>query len=469
MKMMTRLPFPAPSRLLLAGAVLLALSGCASVGRYPVQAPDVAASYGRGDATLNAPADDPRSSLDTPGRDIRQDTWWTGFGDERLDSLVAQALAANSDLAAAGLAVQRSRLQAGLASNALWPQPSSSGVSGSASRATDQADDWRRSYSTGVSLGWEVDLWGRLRTQRDIARWDTALLVIGDTITQYWNLAYLNQSIATGQANLERLERTRELVQARFDAGAVSRLEVRQALQNLQSQRSAQSALEQQRVEVRNALTVLLDGTPWPQQDEPQDLLAARSPGINEGLPTDLLGRRPDLRAAELRLRNSLKTIKVTATQYYPALSLTGSLGSSATSLGDVLRNPVATLGAGLSLPFLNLQRAQLDTDIAGTAYQIAATNFRKTLYTALSEVDNALSAREQLARQVAASQASYDEAVEVERAQEVRYRVGATDLRTWLEAQQTRRDAELSLARVRQGQLNNDVTLFKALGGSAG
>ncbi|KAG0921370.1 hypothetical protein G6F32_015135 [Rhizopus arrhizus] len=99
-------------------------------------------------------------------------------------------------------------------------------------------------YSTGVSLGWEVDLWGRLRTQRDIARWEaqaseedrqnTALLVIGDTINQYWNLAYLNQSIATGQANLERLERTRELVQARFDAGAVSRLEVRQALQNLQ-------------------------------------------------------------------------------------------------------------------------------------------------------------------------------------------------------------------------------------------
>ncbi|TGQ76227.1 TolC family protein, partial [Mesorhizobium sp. M8A.F.Ca.ET.207.01.1.1] len=152
-----RLPFPAPRHLLLAGAVVLALSGCASVGRYPVHDPAVAAQYGRGDATLNAPADDPRSSLDTPGRDIRQDTWWTGFGDQRLDRLVAQALAANSDLAAAGLAVQRSRLQAGLASNALWPQPSSSGVSGSASRATDQPDDWRRSYSTGVSLGWEVD------------------------------------------------------------------------------------------------------------------------------------------------------------------------------------------------------------------------------------------------------------------------------------------------------------------------
>ena len=94
MKMMTRLPFPAPSRLLLAGAVLLALSACASVGRYPIKEPDVAASYGRGDATLNAPADDPRSSLDTPGRDIRQDTWWTGFGDERLDIRLPEAHAA---------------------------------------------------------------------------------------------------------------------------------------------------------------------------------------------------------------------------------------------------------------------------------------------------------------------------------------------------------------------------------------
>src|SRR5690606_9266468 len=117
-------------------------------------------------------------------------------------------------------------------------------------------------------------------------------------------------------------------------------------------------------------------------------------------------------------------------------------------SLGDVLRNPVATLGAGLALPFLNLPRVRLDVASAGTDYQIAATSFRTTLYTALSEVDNALSAREQLARQLAASQAAYAEAVEVERAQAVRYRVGAADLRTWLDAQQTGRDAELALAR---------------------
>ncbi len=466
--------------LVLAGAVLTALAGCASVGRYPVAPTTVAASYGRGDAALNAPTQPLASGLDTPARDIRADAWWQGFGDPALDALVTQALQANSNLAAAGLRVQRARLSAGIAGNALWPDPSLSGVSTGRSRALDTGDSWQRTgdYTTGVSLSWEVDLWGRLRTQRDIARWEaeaseedlqnTALALIGDVVSQYWTLAYLNQSIDAGQASLERLLRTQQLVQARYDAGAVSRLEVRQANQNLQSAQAAQSALEQQRVEARNALTVLLDGQPWPVADEPRTLLAADSPVIAEGLPADLLGRRPDLRAAELRLRNSLKSIKVTATSYYPTLSLTGGVSTSGPSLGDVLRNPVATLGAGLSLPFLNVQRAQLNIDAAGTDYQIAAASFRTTLYQALSDVDNALSARTELQRQLTASQLSYDEAVEVERAQEVRYRVGATDLRTWLEAQQTRRDAELSLAGVRRNQLNNDVTLFKALGGSA-
>ena len=469
-----------PSRLLLAGSLLAALAGCATAGRYPVQDAAVPASYGSHSTSLGIADTAPLSGLDQAPPDVRADAWWTGFGDAGLDRLVSRVLDANNDLAVAGLNVQRARLQAGLARNALWPDASLSGISTSTARPIDRSADWQRTgdYSTGVSLQWEVDLWGRLRTLRDIAVWsaqaseedrqNTALIAIGDAVNYYWNLAYLNQSIAAGAEDLARLQRTLELVQARLDAGAASGMEVRQARQSMEAQRAAQSALEQQRVEARNALTVLLDGQPWPQAEEPQSLAGATSPVLQAGLPAELLARRPDLRAAELRLRNSLKQIHVTATSYYPTLSLNGGIGTSGPNLGDVLRNPVATLGAGLALPFLNLQRAQLQIDSAGTDYQIAATSFRKTLYTALSEVDNALSARDQLAIQVAASQASFNEAVAVERAEEVRYRVGATDLRDWLLAQQTRRQAELSLARVRQSQLANDVTLFKALGGSA-
>ncbi|MGB3873767.1 MAG: efflux transporter outer membrane subunit [Stenotrophomonas sp.] len=464
--------------LLLSAALAVLVAGCATTpSADPAADLRVPAGYGRGDAIANAPVQAIERDLTAPPADVRADAWWQGFADPRLDQLIARALDGNTDLASAGLKLERARVQAGLAGTELWPQASGS-VNANGSRSIDSGDDWSRNHSAGASLGWELDLWGKLRGQRDIARWEaqataqdlqsTMFSLIGQSCELYWQLAYLNQAIASGQANLERLERTAALVQSQFDAGAVSRLEARQARQNIESQRAAQAQLEQQRVETRNALTVLLDGQPWPLADEPQNLDIAHSPAIAEGLPAELLARRPDLRAAELRLRQSLTGIKVTATSYYPSLSLTGSVGSSSPSLGDVLRNPVATLGAGLSLPFLKFRQMQLNIDSADLSYQIAANDFRKTLHTALSEVDNTLSARERLAEQAAAAQASHDEAVEIARLYEVRYRAGATDLRTWLEAQQTRRNAELSLAQARRSQLVNDVTLYKALGGGA-
>ncbi len=477
-KTMIRSPLQMFRPLLLTSALTALLAGCATTpSADPAAQLQVAAQYGRGDAIANAPAQAAQRNLTAPPADVRADAWWQGFADPRLDQLIERVLDSNTDMASAGLKMERARVQAGLAGLDLWPQASGS-ASANGSRSIDSGDDWSRNHSASVSLGWELDLWGKLRGQRDIARWEaqataqdlqsTVLSLIGQSCELYWQLGYLNQSIATGQSNLERLERTASLVQTQFDAGAVSRLEVRQARQNIESQRAAKAQLEQQRVETRNALTVLLDGQPWPQANEPQNLDVAHSPDIAEGLPAELLARRPDLRAAELRLQQSLASIKVTATSYYPSLSLSGSVGSSSPSLGNVLSNPVATLGAGLSLPFLKFRQMQLDIDSADLSYQIAANDFRRTLYTALSEVDNALSARTRLAEQVASAQASYDEAVEIARLYEVRYRAGATDLRTWLEAQQTRRNAELSLAQVKRSQLVNDVTLYKALGGGA-
>ncbi|WP_369980737.1 TolC family protein [Xanthomonas bundabergensis] len=457
-------------------ALLATLSGCVSTGQYRAAPIDVPQRYAAGADAANATRQPLQVQATYPAHDLAADAWWQGFGDERLDRLVARALAVNADLATAGLRLRKARLQAGLSETELWPSASGS-VSASGSRATDHHDTVARSQSASVSLSWEVDLWGKLRAQRDADRWEaeatdedrenTALALVGEVCDQYWQFGYLNQSIAAGEEDLARLAKTLQLVQVQFQAGDVSRLEVREAEQNLESQRTAQSKLLQQRVEARTTLTVLLDGQPWPQAEEPQDLNAFARPPLAPGLPAELLARRPDLRAAELRLRSALADIKVTATSYYPTLSLTGSVDGSSTTLANVLKNPVATLGAGLTLPFLNLHQAQLNTRITGTSYEIAASTFRTTLYTALGDVDNALSARTQLETQVAAAQKSFDAARDVERMYEVRYRSGATDLRTWLDAQQTRRSAELTLAQARRDQLDNDVTLYQALGGS--
>lgn len=469
---------PIRSSPLMLAALAAALTGCAGTGDYrrQVAAIEVPAQYGRGDAELNQPSQPLQVPATYPARSVAADPWWQGFGDERLDRLVAQALQVNADLASAGFALRQARLQLRLADNDLLPQPSA-GVDASASRRIDIHDHSDRSYGASASVSWEVDLWGRLRAQREVQQWaaeasaedlqNTALALAGEVCQNYWNLAYLNQSIAAGELNLAALARILELVRVQQQAGQVSLLELREAEQNLESQRAGQSALLQQRTEVRNALAVLLDGRPWPQADEPQNLDAVRSLPVVEGLPAQLLGRRPDLRAAELRLREALAGIDATARSYYPALSLTGSIGSSSTALADVLKNPLAALGASLSLPFLNVVQMRANTELAGTAYLQAASDFRGTLYAALRDVDNALSARTQYLAQSAARQRSYEAARDVARMYEVRYRSGASALRVWLDAQQTLRDAELALAQLQRDRFNNDVTLMLALGGS--
>jgi len=468
------------SPVLLSISLAAVLAGCATKpSADPVADLRVPAQFGRGDAALNAPQHAVDRKVNTPTADSRAQAWWQGFDDPRLNRLVEQVLARNTDLVNAGLRLERARIQAGQARDALWPEEGvNASVSTTGRRRIDTGADWNQtnSSSANFSVSWEADLWGKLRGQRDIAQWEaqataedlqaTLLLLIVQSCERYWQLAYLNQAIRTGEANMARLERTAQLVQSRFNVGAASQLEIRQAQQSIQSQRSNLAGLEQQRVEARNALTILLDGQPWPLDDEPQDLHTTRSPEVAEGLPVELLARRPDLRAAELRLRQSLARLKISATNYYPRLRLTGAVGTSSTTLGNVLSNPTATLGVGLELPFLNIRQIRRTLKTADVDYQIAANSFRRTLYNALFEVDNALSARTHLAQQVAASQASLEEAAHIVRIQESRYRSGATDLRTWLEAQQTYRSAELSLTQIRRSQLLNDAALYRALGG---
>jgi NodT family efflux transporter outer membrane factor (OMF) lipoprotein len=458
------------------------LTACASAPGRPITEVPIAATYGHGDSASNAPRDtlaidETSSQLADASLEVGggENAWWAAFGDDRLNRLIEKVLAVNTDLVTAGLRLQQAHLATGLARDALMPHADAA-ISAGYSKALEGNTSGIRSSGASLSVGYEVDLWGKLRTQRDAARWEehataqdllaTHLLLVNEACNAYWTLAFLNQRIASAELSLDRLRRTQQLVQAQFDAGAVSRLEVREAEQNIETQLSTVSELTQQRVEARNALTVLLNGAPWPEVDERQDLQGLRSPEVVAGIPAELLARRPDLRATELRLRAALANARASAAGYYPTLSLTGTAGGSSAALGDLLANPVGTLGAGVALPFLRWKEMQLNVQRAGLDYQIAATEFRNALYRAFTEVDNALSARAELKRQLESSQKAFDAAVEVERLYEVRYRAGATPLRLWLDAQETRRSAELALAQAHLSQLQNDATLWKALGG---
>lgn len=444
------------------------LVGCAAVVKTPYQAP-----------TVQTPAQFQydRATAQQRQQAIYADQWWTLFGDAQLNQLVDAVLNKNADLAVAGMTLKQARLQAELAENQQKPRVSST-VSTGHQFDLNSGNDSSSGLSLGAGLSYEVDLFGKLARQTEAKRWEalateqdlqaTAQSLIGTTAKLYWQLAYYNESRTTAEQSIATSQKLYDLVKVQYQAGAVSGLDLTQAEQSVQSQKASLSQIQQSLVETRTAIAVLLH---MPVQqlniDEPQRLPRLALPSIAAGLPANILSRRPDLKAAELRLRESLATKDATTASYYPSISLTGNLGSSSTSLTQLLKNPALTLGASLSLPFLQYNDMKRDLAISQLDYEKAIVQYRLTLYQAFADVENALSARTELSQQVQLQQRSLELAEKVERLTQVRYRYGAVALKTLLDQQETTRTARLTLVNTKQNQYNAYVTLLQALGGS--
>lgn len=444
------------------------LVGCAAVVKTPYRAPAVQTptqfQYDKATSQQRQQA-------------LYADQWWTLFGDAQLNQLIDAVLAKNADLAVAGMTLKQARLQAELAENQQKPRVNST-VSTGHQFDLNSGNDSSSGLSLGAGLSYEVDLFGKLARQTEAKRWEalateqdlqaTAQSLIGTTAKLYWQLAYYNESRTTAEQSLTTSQKLYDLVKVQYQAGAVSGLDLTQAEQSVQSQKASLSQIQQSLVETRTAIAVLLH---MPVQqlsiDEPQRLPRLALPSITAGLPADILSRRPDLKAAELRLRESLATKDATTASYYPSISLTGNLGSSSTSLTQLLKNPALTLGASLSLPFLQYNDMKRDLAISQLDYEKAIVQYRQTLYQAFADVENALSARTELSQQVQLQQRNLELAEKVERLTQVRYRYGAVALKTLLDQQETTRTARLTLVNTKQSQYNAYVTLMQALGGS--
>lgn len=442
------------------------LASCASQVRTPYQRPE-----------LEVPSHWGHQAVKTA---LLPEQWWEGFADPRLNGLVEEAMGRNTDLATAAILVRKARLRAEQADSDRWPELSVSGSAGINRELGDSTRGENRSFSLAGEVSYEVDLFDRLGSELDVARWEAeateedrvavALALTGDVAANYLRIAYLNQRLAAAEASIAYARRTLELVEVQKAAGAASSLEVLEAQSRLASQEANHATLLQQRTEARNGLAVLRDQPPGQGLDEePQDLDRIELPEVAAGLPADLLARRPDLRAAEARLRSALAGTDAARAAFYPRISLTGSLGQSSEDLKYLLENPVAALIADLAMPFIQWRDRNRELALAQADYEQVALHFRQTLTTALAEVENALSARQQLQRQEEQLALALETAREVEVRYQVRYRAGGSALSFWLDAQEQRRQAEIALAENRLEQLSNHIVLVKALGGYDG
>ncbi|SUX53684.1 efflux transporter outer membrane subunit [Chromobacterium vaccinii] len=408
----------------------------------------------------------------TAEQDMGREAWWGGFADPALLRVLSQARSRNPDLEIALLKLRKAQLEAGLADSEARPTPSGS-LSGSRSRPLD-GGDWSNSRSAGLKVDYEVDLWGRLDAAQRSAgeafaasRYDQIsadLLSDSAAAGLYWDIAAQKAKLALAEAALADAVRMQALAQSRRKAGALAEQDATQADSEALAQRAS---LLSQREELRkkeNALALLLDGPPGSSLPEIPPLAAQPPlPGIAAGLPGDLLRRRPDLQAAEARLRGKLADADQRRADFFPRFSLNGDL-----SRGSAVPGAQLGLGATLSLPFLDWRRLDLKLKSSEADYQLAEVEFRKTLYGAYREVEEGLDGR----RRLAASAALQSEALRLagRNAQlaQSRYLAGETDIQSWLEAARGESQAREKLLDLNLERLKNLAYLYKALGGGA-
>ncbi|ELI5732210.1 efflux transporter outer membrane subunit [Vibrio fluvialis] len=400
--------------------------------------------------------------------------WWTSFGDPQLNQWVEKVLATNSDLAIATLTLKQARLEAGLATSDTYPDVSAS-VSGERSKPLDGGGS-SKSYQASLSVSYELDLWGKLSAAKDAAMWTalatqqereaTAQSLVATTAQLYWQIGYLNQRVELSNNDIKDAKETLALTQSQYRHGSVTRVNVLEAERTLAGLEATHRDYLQQRTEAVNAFAILFDQPPQDLATSIPALPDYAVPTIEAGVPADVLNRRPDVKQSLFELKSVLATKDNTDTNYFPSLTLTGALGGSSTELRKLISDPIGTLGADLTLPFLNWNEMQLNRDIAQVKYESAIISYRKTLYAALQDVDNALSAKENYEFQAEKLQKQYDSAAEVARIYKSQYEYGAIEITTLLDAQENERSAKASLLENRYNQLVNIATVYQSLGG---
>lgn len=405
----------------------------------------------------------------------RGEHWWDSFDDPQLSTLIGRALTSNNDLAIAGLQLQQARLAAGLTNTNLTPGVT---VGGSASNSKKLRNDTTpaESYNTSLDLSYELDLWGKLARAREQAQWqveateqdrqNTALMLIGNTAQYYWQVANFNQQIKQQEAGLEIGKQTLQMVQTRYGAGAAGQLDLLQAQQSLIDRENQYRTLQQQREEARNALAILFNRSPTDRQAERTSLDINQDVPIAKTLPVEVIARRPDVKAAEGRLRAALAGSDVERLSFYPTLSLSASLGAASSVFQQWFSNPVRTLGTSAALPFVQWNTVQLTIEKSDLDVKQAAITFRSKVYSALSDVDNAMTQRLSYQQQRKNQQQNLQLSQQRLALVKSQYQAGAVSFQTLLDAEDALLNVETNLSNLQYNYLNSTMKLWLALGG---
>ncbi|EKG7645077.1 efflux transporter outer membrane subunit [Salmonella enterica subsp. enterica serovar Montevideo] len=402
---------------------------------------------------------------------------WKEFNDPHLDNWLHQVMTNNNDMAIAAMRVYRARLDAERTGITNTPALKGSlGVDGK--KQLNNSSGMTKSGSFSLNTSYELELWGKIARQRDVAEWavhaseedfrSARLTLLAEASNNYWRIGFVNQQIAILQQSIDYAKETLRLAEIRYRAGSTSLQDVIDAQQNLLTQENQLTGLQRERSQVLNKQAVLLGTVPGCLIVEPTTLLKGSLPKVNANIPARVLMRRPDISAKEWQLREALATVDIKRSEYYPTFNLTGALGTSSTSLLSLLHNPVGSVGANLTLPFLEWRQRDIEVKIARNDYEQRVLEFKQLLYKAMSSIEDALSLRNQLMVQEARLRDELELARKSEWLNKVRYQQGAVRISFWLDAQEKRRQVEFRMNENRFNQLQNLAKIYLEFGGTS-
>lgn len=402
--------------------------------------------------------------------------WETVVADARLRELISLALQNNRDLRVAALRMEQVRAEYQIRRADGLPTLN---LAATGNRQPNSNGGISSTYTAGLAMaGWELDFFGRVAALKEAAlaqylaseeaRRAAQTSLVAAVANGWLALKADEELLALTRRTLVTREDSQRLTKLRLDNGVASALDLRQAESLAAAARSTQTQLQRSRALNLNALTLLLGQVPpvalLPTVEAP---MAALRP-VPEGLPSDLLIRRADIRQAEQSLISANANIGAARAAFFPRISLTAGVGTASSELSGLFKGGSwgFTLAPQAVLPIFDAGRNQANLDSAKVGRDIAIAQYEKAIQTAFREVADALAGRSTLGEQLAAVQSQADADAERLRLSELRYRGGVASSLEMLDAQRSLFATQQLLAQIELAQQQSQVALYKALGG---
>ena len=452
----------------LCGLGFILLAACSSMAPdYQRPAAPVAGEFPSGAAYKDGGNKNSAPAAEIGWRDFMQDA--------RLQRLVEIALANNRDLRVAALNVREAQAQYRIQRSGLFPQ---AGAFADASRSRS-AGNTTQQYEAGIAAAWELDFFGRVQSLSDAAlqqyfatgyaRQAAEILLVSQVANQYLAMLAFDEQLLVTRQTLATAEESYKIVKLQFDTGTAPELTLQQSQSVVEQANANLAAQVRFRAQAENALVLLLGqllpaDLPLAVRLNDQRILA----DVPAGLPSDLLARRPDILQAEALLRAENANIGAARAAFFPRVTLTSSIGTASSEFSGLFDkgSKAWSFAPQVTLPIFDAGSNQAGLDSARAGREIAVAQYEKSIQTAFREVADALAGRATLGEQLRALRAQTN-AEEVRfKLSDLRYRNGIASALDLLDSQRELYSVQQAAVQTRLLQLQNQVVLYKTLGG---